>query len=157
MRPIVTIGLVAWIMPTAASAQPAITLASTVGCAVKVIESGHAPRWILTRATEPVATRDPFESRDAVAEMERPLGSLTFQLDGVIEHISEADRQEYRRAGDFIVPAPNESAGQLRDGHKVALTGLFGATPRAGGAGPAFTDGARITITSVASLTPTCR
>ena len=131
-----------------AIAQPAITMVSTVGCVVKITEPGRPPRWMLTRATEPDETRDPFGSRDPAHAKRPPLGTLEFRLDGVIEYLSEEDRQEYREAGDFIVPIQEGSAGQLRDGHKVALTGLLVAAAGAGGA--------QITITSVASVEPTC-
>ena len=142
-----------FVPPAAApmQAQPAITMVSTVGCAVKTTEPDRVPSWTLTHAAEPEPTRDPFGSRDPQADAKRPLGSLTFALDHVIEHLSEEDRKEYREAGDFIVPARDGADAQLRNGHRVAVTGLLRAARGAGGGGRP-----QITITSVASLALTC-
>lgn len=131
-------------------AQPVMTMMSTVGCAMKITEPGRPPRWKLTHAAEPQPSRDPFGSLDQRASTDPVLGSLTFALDGVIEHLSEEDRQEHLAAGDFIVPTPNGSVGQLRNGHRVAVTGLLHSLRRTRG------EDSQITITWVASLAVTC-
>ena len=120
-----------------------VPVVKAVGCAEMDGES-----WFLTRATDPEETETPFATFVEVEEArDASLGSNRFQLVGVTDFLdTEALLSSYQRA-EFTAPESANATGQLSDGHKIAVKGLYitSAEPH------------RLNLTSVLSLADTCR
>lgn len=119
--------------------KPAIDIASFVGCATK-----DGARWILTQASEPIATGMPFSSRAEIEDARStPLGSRTYVLIGVTEFLAPEELLDEFQRAEFTAADSVNSTGSLVSGYRVLVKGLF-------------IENERINLTSVIGLTERC-
>ena len=123
--------------------KPTVPVVQAVGCVE--MDGGL---WFLTRATDPKETEHPFATFVEVeAAREASLGSNRFQLVGVTDFLdAEALLSSHQRA-EFTAPESVNATGQLSDGHKVAVKGLYITS----------VEPHRLNLTSALSLADTCR
>jgi hypothetical protein len=118
-------------------------LVLVVGCATTTAEPQI---WLLVRASALLASSS---AGITVAEKQelpkRSLGQETYQLIGVADFVDVATARRIGERGAILTPGRVNATGQLLDGSKVAVKGLYieGRPPR-------------INLTSVANLGGTC-
>ena len=119
-----------------------VPLVQSVGCAE--LEDST---WFLNRATDPAESDNPYTSDSDIEEaQDLPLGSNRFELIGVAEFLDvDGLLAQFQRA-DFTAPESVNATGQLKDGNRIAVKGLY----------LQDTNPSRINLTSVITLGEPC-
>lgn len=127
----------------AAAPEPKSPIVLIVGCA----QPGPSPQvWRLTRVGERTVTPQPsISTEEGTSSGARPLGRDTYELVGIADWVAPDASLRIGDRGDILTPERVNTTGALRDGHKVAVKGLYVAGRPA-----------RINVTSVIDLAPTC-
>lgn len=126
--------------------KPTVDLVMSVGCAE--MKSGNAPTWWLTRASEAKVTQAPFTSTKELEEAKSAaLAGNTYQLLGFAEFLDANGLLATGQRSEFTARESVNATGQLSNGAKVAVKGLF---VQAGNA-------RRINLTSVIKIADSCR
>jgi len=127
----------------APAAQPTSPIVLVVGCA----ERGATPHvWRLSNVGERVVTPQPsISEEEQAAASGRPMGGEMYELVGVADFVAPDLSLQIGDRGDILTNERANTTGALVQGHKVAVKGLYiSGTP------------ARINVTSVVQLAPTC-
>ena len=115
----------------------------TVGCVE--MESGS---WFLTRATAPEEAEFPFASFVEVEDARVvSLGFNRFELVGVTDFLDAESLLSLHQRSEFTTLESENSTGQLSEGHRVAVKGLYITS----------VEPHRLNLTSVFSVSDTCR
>lgn len=123
--------------------KPTVPVMQVIGCA----ETDNG-LWFLTRATAPKDTEHPFATFVEVeAARAASLGANRFQLVGVTDFLDAETLLTLHQRAEFTAPESVNATGQLSDGHKVAVKGLYITS----------VEPHRINLTSVISLADTCK
>ena len=123
--------------------KPTVPVMQAIGCA-----ETDGGLWFLTRATDPKDTEHPFATFVEVeAAREASLGSNRIQLVGVTDFLDAETLLSLHQRAEFTAPESVNATGQLSDGHKVVVKGLYITS----------VEPHRINLTSVFSLADTCR
>lgn len=119
-----------------------VPLVKTVGCVEK--DGGS---WFLTAAADPEETEYPFASALEVQDARgAALGSHRFELVGVADFLDAEGLLSLHQRAEYTAPESVNATGQLAEGHKVAVKGLYITS----------VEPHRLNLTSVFSLTDTC-
>ena len=122
--------------------KPTVPLVKTVGCVE--MDDGS---WFLTRAADPGETEAPFASEGDLEEARgAALGSHRFHLVGVADFLDREGLLASHQRSEFTAEESVNATGQLAEGHKVAVKGLYITS----------VDPHRLNLTSVISLADTC-
>ena len=122
--------------------KPTVPIVTTVGCVEKDGES-----WFLTRAADPEETELPFSSFTELEDARRAsLGGNRIQLVGVTDFLDAEGLLASHQRAEFTAPESVNATGELADGRKVVVKGLYITT----------VDPHRINLTSLFSLADTC-
>lgn len=119
-----------------------VPIVKSVGCVEK--DGGS---WFLTAAADPEETEYPFASALEVRDArDAALGSNRFELVGVADFLDAEGLLSLHRRAEFTAPESVNATGQLAEGHKVAVKGLYITS----------VEPHRLNLTSVFSLAATC-
>jgi hypothetical protein len=140
----------------ASAGVPKVGVVQSIGCVER--RSGNGPggrgprseidTWWLIRAAEAKATETTFFNATDVEEAKSvALGTNAYQLIGVADFLDAEGLLQEGQRSQFTTRETANASGQLREGRKVAVKGLF---IDAGGQ-------TRINLTQVISVSDTCQ
>lgn len=125
---------------------PKVGVVQSIGCAER--KSGNPATWWLTRAAEAKPTDTTFFNATEVEEAKNfALATNVYQLIGVADFLDREGLLQESQRSQFTTRETANASGQLREGRKVVVKGLF-------------IDAAgqkRINLTQVISVSDTCQ
>jgi hypothetical protein len=112
--------------PRSDESRPSTPIVSVIGCGSRTAEGA----WMLTNATDGVASRVLFASDEELQEAaQQALGSKDYVLVGTTDFLTQEDLLNHPQRAQFTRPAVANATGQLQDDRKLFVKGLLITAP----------------------------